>query len=70
MYEKIKRILALIGVILLIGLYLVTLILAFVDPTASKDWLKAAVSATLVIPVLLYGYILVYRILTKNKKED
>ena len=70
MYEKIKRILALIGVILLLGIYLVTLILAFVDPTASKDWLKAAVSATLVIPVLLYGYILVYRILTKNKKDD
>lgn len=70
MFEKVKRILALLGVILLVGLYLATFILAFVDPTASKDWLKIAVAATLVIPVLLYGYLLVYRILNKNKKED
>ena len=66
MLDKLKRILALAGAILLAGLYLITLILAFVDPTASKDWLKAAVAATLVIPVLLYAYMLVYRYLKKK----
>ena len=68
MLEKIKRILALGGAILLAALYIITLILAFVDPTASKEWLKAAISATLIIPILLYAYMLVYKLL--SKKDD
>jgi len=66
MSKKLKRIFALLGVILLVGMYLVTLILAFVDPTASKSWLKASVVITLVIPVLLYAYILIYKYLSNK----
>lgn len=65
MSKKPKRILALLGALLLIALYLVTLILAFVDPTEAKNWLKAAIVCTVIIPVFLYGYILVYRYLRK-----
>ena len=65
MSQKIKRILALAGVMLLIGLYLITLILAFVDPTEAKNWLKASIVCTVIIPVFLYAYILVYRNLKK-----
>ncbi len=65
MFEKLKRIFALAGAVLLAAMYLITLILAFVDPTASKDWLKAALITTVVIPVFLYAYILVYRNLKK-----
>ena len=46
-------------------MYLITAVLAFVDPTASKDWLTASVSCTVVIPCFLYAYILVYRYLKK-----
>lgn len=70
MFEKIKRILALIGVILLAGLYIITLVLAFVDPTASREWLRTAISATLVIPVLLYTYIMVYKLVKKKDEEE
>lgn len=70
MFEKIKRILALIGAILLAALYLITLILAFADPTASRDWLKAAVCATIIVPIVLYGYILVYRLLKKKNGDE
>ena len=63
MSPKIKRIAALLGVIVLVGLYLITFILAFVDPTASKDWLKASIVCT--IPVFFYAYLLVYRNLKK-----
>jgi len=65
MLEKTKRILALTGAVLLALLYLITLVLAFVDPTAGKAWLKASISATLIIPILLYAYILVYKYLKK-----
>ena len=65
MLDKMKRILALAGSVLLAGLYLITLILAFADPTASKDWLKASVVCTVVIPIFLYAYLLIYRYLKK-----
>ena len=65
MSPKIKRVVALLGVVILVGLYLITLILAFVDPTASKDWLKASIICTIIIPVFFYAYLLVYRYLKK-----
>lgn len=65
MLDKMKRILALAGAVLLAGLYLITLILAFADPTASKDWLKASAVCTVVIPIFLYAYLLIYRYLKK-----
>jgi len=65
MFQKLKRILALFGAILLAGMYLITIILAFMDHTASKDWLMASVICTIVIPCFLYAYILIYRYLKK-----
>ena len=65
MSPKIKRVVALLGVVILVGLYVITLILAFVDPTASKDWLKASIICTIIIPVFFYAYLLVYRNLKK-----
>ena len=46
--KKTKRILALIGVVLLIALYLVTLILAFFASPATKGWLMASLACTIV----------------------
>ena len=65
MSRKIKRKVALLGVIILVGLYLATLILAFVDPTEAKNWRKAAVVCTIIIPVFFYAYLLIYRNLKK-----
>ena len=47
------------------GLYLATLILAFVDPTEAKNWLKAVVVCTVIIPIFFYAYLLIYRNLKK-----
>ena len=66
MFDKLKRILAMIGAIILIGMYLITLIFAFIDPTAAKNWLMASVACTVIVPVLLYAYILIYRYLKKK----
>lgn len=65
--KKTKRILALIGAILLVILYLSTLIFALMESELAGDLLKASLICTVVIPVLIYGYILVYRVLNKNK---
>lgn len=67
--KKAKRILALAGAVLLICMYVCTLIFALIDAPAAGGLFKASVAATILIPVLLYAYILVARLL-KNRSDD
>ena len=67
--EKVKRIIALIGVILLIALYAATLILAIFGNENSSDLLRLAIYATIVVPVLLWAYSFIYKLL-KNHYSD
>ncbi len=60
--HKLTRVFALIGAILLAGLYICTLILALIDSAYTSDLLKAAIASTIILPVLLYAYILIYRL--------
>ena len=64
--KKAKRILALTGAILLVCLYAATLVFALTDSPAASGLLKAAVAATILVPVLLYAFILVARLLNRN----
>ena len=64
-----KRILALIAAILLFGMYLSTLIFALMGSPHSIDLLWASIACTIVLPVLLYGYMLVYK-LTRHDDQD
>lgn len=67
--KKTKRILAIIGIVLLASLYLSTLFFAIFDRSETMELLKASVFATIVIPVLIYAYTMVYRYL-KNKNNE
>lgn len=55
---KKKRIAAAIGLILIVLFYLATLILAFIDTPLAKNCLMAALFATIVVPAVLYGYMI------------
>lgn len=66
--KKIKQILAICGIILLISLYIITLILAITDNSGTMNMFFASVVATIIIPVLLWAYALIYR-LTHNKES-
>lgn len=68
--KKTKRILALTGVILLVLLYTSTLIFALIDSPWAMTCLKASVGATILLPVLLYGYQLIYRVLKNRKNQN
>lgn len=70
--KKAKRILALIGVVILVGLYVVTLFSAILATPATKDLFKASLLATLVIPIMIYVYMLIYRLISgkEEKKEQ
>ena len=67
--KKTKRILALIGAILLLLLAFVATVL---DHTSDMRYWKAAVAATIIIPVLIWTYSFVYRLLkgSDDKESD
>ncbi|MDF2542374.1 MAG: hypothetical protein K0S47_2092 [Herbinix sp.] len=60
-----KRILALIGVILLVSMIL----LLVISPFISTELFMASLFSAVTIPIMIYGYILVYRLIHKNDKE-
>lgn len=61
--KKVKQILAIIGVILLVGLYLSTFILAIFGDSNTMNLFKASIVATVIIPVLIWAYSMIYRLL-------
>lgn len=65
--KKLKRILALIGAVLLFSMYGITLVLALIGSDYALELLKASIVSTVLFPVLLYAYILVYRLLSQHK---
>jgi len=59
--KNIKRILALICVIILVGLYILTFIMSFVDKTASLSLFKGCVATTIFLPVAIYAYMCLHK---------
>lgn len=65
--EKIRRILAACGAVLLVVMYGSTLFFAVTDHSQTMGLLKASIVCSFVIPVLLYAYTLVYRTLQSGR---
>ena len=68
--NKARRILALIGVVLLLGLYGTTLILSFIDSPWANKLLTASLYLTVIIPVLLYVFSFIYKLLKDSHKSN
>jgi len=68
--KKTKRILALIGAALLFCLYASSLVLAFINTTRSLELLRASIAATIILPVLLYAYSLIYKLTRKSDLDQ
>lgn len=66
--QKLKRILSFAGALLLLGMYGVTLFLGLTANPASQNMLMASIACTVIIPCLLYGMILVTRVLDNRDK--
>lgn len=67
--KKAKRILALIGVILLVGMYLSTMVFALMKSPAAKGLLMGSIYCTIAVPVLLYAMTLISRRLKDKNRE-
>lgn len=68
--KKLKRIFALIGALILIGMYVVTLVLGLTASPAAKDALMAAIACTVIVPCLIYGMMLVARVLDNRSQNE
>ena len=63
--KKLQRILAILGVVLLLALYASTMIFALSGSENSIGWFKASIAATIIVPVL---YMMIYRYLKNRNK--
>lgn len=67
--QKFIRIFALLGVFLLVSLYVITLILAFMKSPQAQILFKGCIITTMGVPVLLYASMLIYNYL-KNRNNN
>lgn len=62
-----RQVIAIIGVAFLLLLYIVTLIMAFVDSTASGQWFRICLFGTLAVPIVIWLYSWMYGRMTGKK---
>ena len=68
---KAKRIAAIIGIILILSMYLVSLLSAFFATEYSYGLFMASIFCTIVVPLMIYVYTMVYKIVhRKDETED
>jgi uncharacterized BrkB/YihY/UPF0761 family membrane protein len=66
--NKVKRTAALIGVGLILSMYLISLISAFFATEQFPGLFLASVFSTVVIPIMIYLFITLYKYIHKNDK--
>ena len=62
-----KRILALLGAVLLAGMYVCTLVFALMKSELAQTLFRASLGCTILVPVLLYAFLLAARMLRPAK---
>lgn len=69
-FDLIKRIAAIIGVVILLGLYLTTFFLAIFGSEKTNNLLMASLVMTVIVPVLFYAMLLIAKILSGKNVRD
>ena len=64
--KKVKQILAIIGIVLLVSLYVITLVLALTDDPNTMTVFRASLYCPFLIPVLIWAYTFIYKLLKNN----
>ena len=70
--KKVKQILAIIGVIILVGLYVSTIVCAVSASENFMNMLMTSIYASVIIPVLIWAYSFIYKLDQKKipKKKN
>lgn len=67
-YKKVRRIAAMVGIVLLVGMYIVSFIAALGKSENAHAWFMISLYCTFVVPVIIYVIQLIYKISNKDKK--
>ncbi len=66
-----KRIAAIIGLCLIAAMYMATIIFALLDSPFARSCLMASLFCTIVIPVVIYGYLMFLNLCNgKSEKKE
>lgn len=65
-----RRVLAMVGIALIVLMYLATLIFAIVDPTQSKSWLMASIFTTFFVAFVLYAFNMLLKMIQDRKDTE
>lgn len=68
--KSMKRIFAISGIIILVALYASTLVFALLDSPQTYHLLKISIGLTILIPVLLWIYIAMFRFMEQRKHSN
>ena len=69
--RKTKQILAIICIVILLGLYIATFILALTDSSSTMFMFKGCVACTIFVPVVAYIYLCLHKYaMTRSKRRD
>lgn len=69
MIKTVKRMAALLGVVLLVGLYVLTLISGILARPESGGLFRACIYCSITVPCILYGFELIYRVLRRGEEQ-
>ena len=67
---KLKKIFAIAGVVILLGMYLLTFISAILATPNTHSLFLGSLAATIIIPIFLYAYMLIYKVVYKNRENQ
>lgn len=65
MNRRLKQILAIIGIVIIAGLYITTLVLALIGSESTRALFTASIICTVIVPVFLYVVLWMHKVLKK-----
>ena len=68
--EKLKRVFAMIGVVLLVLMYLMTIITAITASDGAHNWFIGSIMLTVFVPVILYAINMLINIQKRNEANN
>lgn len=68
--EKIKKIGAIVCVAIIAISYLITIVSVFLDVADWEKYLYGSIFVTVVFPIILYGMLLVAKVVNKDNKNE
>lgn len=68
--SKTKRIAAIIGIVLILSMYLISFLSAIFATEYSHGLFMASIFCTIIIPLMIYMYIAVYKIVHRKDESE